>query len=905
MKLLILILTLIVLPVARGAATSPLDTAFQDALMAEEGRRDLLSAIRGYQSVIELVDSQRQLAATALFRLGECYRKLGRTNDAVAQYQRLVREYPGETSLADLSRQNLAALGTVEKGASQSTTDAFGLGSEEQLALNQLRQELRDSPDVFRRSAQAKLKSAIETGSVRLAEAILDAGADVNGVPGNRPPLHIAAERGQRRLAEILLARGADINRMAPVNVSQEQVAIYGPPIYGAAFNGPDITERQAIYGTVLHVAVAYGNETVAELLLSKGASLDSRDTAGNTPLHAAVGSLEMTLFLIAHGAKVSVTNLKGETPLHLAARYPKKEEERERVAALLKAGADPNVRGARVVVDSQGQSSEVSTPTPLVFALIGSYEKGHLETARLLLAAGGKVRGGPDRVALAIARTMGDLALLKLVIGATDRETLFAASAELVRAALGLKSGAVLKVLLDAGVSPDRSVQVQGETFPLMTAVNIHFTEVSLPASQSPRDSRTAAMPAGLPPIGPAVGLPMVGGSIPPPQWQQSSPSSTVSSTGTKGIDLMRLLIDAKADVNATNSQGSTVLHVAAAANSLELVDVLLAAGASVEVRDAAGQTPMDRVWYQYGRKGTLLALPTSVGQFGTLAVYRREPADFAEKPIVQRLLKAAPQMVLPSHEHISVVWRGWRYFFFRKALESRPPNLADALLRWPKDSNAHGLSPQDLSSVSTDWPDFLSLHIRRGGFARRIEQVIDVGPNWPAGTNCAWNRSLEWGDQIEVPELTHIEGQVWNGHSESIVTALDCCTRAEVTVESSIGQMKLSIRPAFLRGMTWTSEKGVFNLPMPPVQEFGNSGGKKLYTGTVASFELGRALNNCPVVPLDRDFRQVKVKRKAEGDGGIAGTHVIDISAPSGRDFLLQDGDLVEIPSREQAAP
>src|SRR5215472_1866249 len=50
---------------------------------------------------------------TAIFRLGECYRKLGRTNEAVAQYQRIVREFSDQQTLATLSQQNLAGLGAV------------------------------------------------------------------------------------------------------------------------------------------------------------------------------------------------------------------------------------------------------------------------------------------------------------------------------------------------------------------------------------------------------------------------------------------------------------------------------------------------------------------------------------------------------------------------------------------------------------------------------------------------------------------------------------------------------------------------------------------------------------------------------------------------------------------------
>ncbi len=84
---------------------------FQSALMQEEGLRNYEAAIREYEGVIAALDEQRRLAASAVYRLGECFRKLGRTNEAVAQYERLLAEFAGEESLARLSRQNLAGLG--------------------------------------------------------------------------------------------------------------------------------------------------------------------------------------------------------------------------------------------------------------------------------------------------------------------------------------------------------------------------------------------------------------------------------------------------------------------------------------------------------------------------------------------------------------------------------------------------------------------------------------------------------------------------------------------------------------------------------------------------------------------------------------------------------------------------
>src|SRR5204862_8046270 len=89
-----------------------------------------------YQALIARFDQNRQLAATAVFRLGECYRKLGRTNDAIAQYERIVREFSDEQMLATLSRQNLAGLGAiaaVSRGTAASTLSPAGRAEQRRL----------------------------------------------------------------------------------------------------------------------------------------------------------------------------------------------------------------------------------------------------------------------------------------------------------------------------------------------------------------------------------------------------------------------------------------------------------------------------------------------------------------------------------------------------------------------------------------------------------------------------------------------------------------------------------------------------------------------------------------------------------------------------------------------------
>ena len=108
-----------------GAATNNLTSLLQQGLFEEEANRNLDAAIASYQSLATQFDKDRQVAATAVFRLGECYRKLGKTNEAVLQYERIILEFPDQQTLATLSRQNLLGIGVQVAGFEAGSETVF------------------------------------------------------------------------------------------------------------------------------------------------------------------------------------------------------------------------------------------------------------------------------------------------------------------------------------------------------------------------------------------------------------------------------------------------------------------------------------------------------------------------------------------------------------------------------------------------------------------------------------------------------------------------------------------------------------------------------------------------------------------------------------------------------------
>jgi ankyrin repeat protein len=140
------------------------------------------------------------------------------------------------------------------------------------------------------------LHSAAGRGDLEIAETLIEHGADVNAaITGGTTPLHEAAEGGFAEVARILLSHGAEINRTNSSGMT---------PLLMAAGRG---AERK---GTAC-----------LELMLAKGANLDAVDDRGNTSLHLAVnyGNEAAAEVLVKHGIKINATNKGGQTALKLA----------------------------------------------------------------------------------------------------------------------------------------------------------------------------------------------------------------------------------------------------------------------------------------------------------------------------------------------------------------------------------------------------------------------------------------------------------------------------------------------------------------------------------------------------------------------------------------------------------
>jgi hypothetical protein len=335
-----LLVSLLGLAQGVSAATNDLSSALQKGLFEEEANHDFSSAIAAYQSVVSQYDENRKLAATAVFRLGECYRKRGDTNDATAEYERILRDFSDQSVLVALSRQNLTELGRPSTMNTLTGSSALADQSErtaldaqlhqlESLPKEQARIAIQqDFPNPVLNSLMQKLVEAEQKfASVKVdygpqhAE-VVKAAAVVETINNQIDAQVEAVLRGLKMkldAAKRLETRSETSTGDATASTSSEVEEI--KRIQTMITDSPDLINAQdhGTGGTPLHSAAGQGKLQVAAFLLANGANVEARipNFMDRTPLHFAAdnGHKAMVELLLSKGANVQDADSDGKRP--------------------------------------------------------------------------------------------------------------------------------------------------------------------------------------------------------------------------------------------------------------------------------------------------------------------------------------------------------------------------------------------------------------------------------------------------------------------------------------------------------------------------------------------------------------------------------------------------------------
>jgi ankyrin repeat protein len=823
----------------RCYAADPVSDTLQKGLFEEEANHNLEAAIQAYQSVLNLGNDQRKMMATAVFRLGECYRKQGKNAEAIAQYERVLRDYSDQAVLIKFSRQNLASLGAGER-VSTNAVSAIPATNVEAGEVQRIKAMIKDSPDLINvagPTGSTPLGDAASKCYLTVAEFLLSNHADIEEKGRNgTTPLHQAVANGHKAMVELLLAHHANVNARA---------------------SGGE---------TPLDLAAQKGFKAVAEVLLANKAEINSQDNESWTPLHKAArnGLKAMSEFLLASGADVNARYKTGGTPLFEAVKYGHLAP----AELLLGHKADPNL--------SDGAWS------PLFKAVA----EGRLEMARLLLEHGADAKArmqnyedrqqrpnrqgnvmfmGPEFrqnvTLLHVAVSLNQKAMVELLLKFhADVNGADANGATPLLYAVGLSQTPIAEVLLANGADVNRrgdfEIAVGADNYrqvePLKIAVFRGQTEMVALLLRCKADVNVT-------------------------NEKNQTPLRAAVDYGRK--DMVEMLLHANADPNTADADNHyTPLHVAVMNRQNDIVALLLEHGAQANVLDYSGNTPLayaktQRPGQSYGYSPEIVRMLHEHGAIDDLQRRSFVTANREEHNYTERLFEKDTNR--------------YNHFTLYEA-------IAQAYNATKRNPGNTPLPPAGGAQSALAFPDFARVKISRltakEGETKEIKMNLDVA--FSSG-DISKNIGLDWGDVVEIPEQDHPVNMGWGGLSEQAYDTLQRCLTRKVELVVKGQTNSITLKPNLVQTRSRLATA-------PFAVEFYQPGMAPQPLKEMSSFWLYQVVLGSGVLRSSSDVAHVKVRR-ADPTTKEARELVFNLEKSDPRnDLWLRDGDVIEIPEK-----
>jgi ankyrin repeat protein len=933
------ILTVLVSLAASGlaaASTNDLTTPLQRGLFEEEANHQLDAAIVNYKEAIEHFDHERQLAATAVFRLGECYRKLGRTNEANAQYARIVREFPDQTQLAQLSQSYLPVGAAV---VAASTIESSALPPDEDKFLREVKESVQNSPDLVNQ----QLFTAAENGYVSAAEFLIAHGADVS-LPG---PMVAAARKGNEAMVQLLFSHGAAVDSRDDSRDNSSSTPLFFAVQNGfmtvcrtLVAHGADVNAKNKNGSTPLQIALDHGNLPAAEFLISNKAQPSPDLMNGELLMAAQNGQVSKAEFLLAHGADVNL-----RSPIVAAAT----QGNDAMVRLLLSHGAKVDSRGdggrtalgyamekgfmdvchTLVAHGADVNAKDVDTKTPLQIAV----EKGNIIAAEFLITNKAQIdiRRGDGLTPLTTAIIMDQIDMVKLLLdnhADANMETGPSNGARSpLRCAIDKHNAKIVQLLLDHGAKPnaadiealvDDSSQgnidmvrmliehgadvnaktSQGKT-PLLMAMEQGDTNMVKFLLDSHADANMESIYGGrVGPFRPTVSRPVLSSPLSGPL------SPLLWAIENSHAQMVQLLLDHGAKPNTMNIDGDTALMHAITHRDTDMVRLLIEHGADVNLLDKQGRPPLAQLT-QPGILSSSHALPFP-GIPGVNGLSDTGPQ------IEALLIKAGAD---PDYNRRRAIWTCGDNGRPKEEIFQCPTNSINhyTLLEFlaalyqavpgPGFGRGGGGGPGSSASYAhadnlVRFPDFARVEIHRLDGKRAQVLHVNVADILRSGDDSK-DVALRAGDMVEIPEQEHKVADRWVALSQADVIALNKYLLRTVHRVSRDGTNDIALSPSLgvLDQTSFMPFRGNLTTDLGTNWLAEALKGRKADT-VVRSFLLNAVVRDANVLLNTWDLTRVRLKR-----GGAKMT--FDLTANPPPDVWLEDGDVIEIPELGEAPP
>jgi ankyrin repeat protein len=414
-------------------------------------------------------------------------------------------------------------------------------------------------------AADTRLVEAVKAGRTDVVVALLKERIDVNAPAGDgSTALHWAVHRDDLATVERLLDARANVNVADDHGVS---------PLLLACTNGNvALVERLLAAGANPNMATASGHRPLMEgsrtgrtavvrALIAAGADVNAADPFhGQTALMWAAAHRHPPLvrLLLEHGADVRGRSKVGFSSLMFAAQ----QGDLETTHVLLNAGAELDARTPDGVSALLIASGSVDGSTSGQFTIVNP--SGHEAVALLLLDRGADPNAtdafGITPLHAAVRNDRRELARALLMRGANP-------NARLLKPRPGIMFGDVDERLWDPGATP-LVVAAKAANVELMKLLVAHGADPSLTST----DGTTALMAAAG--VARTEGQTMV--------------------TPERALEAAMLALRLGNPIDSVRSDGWTALHGAAYNGADVVVRFLAESGATLDVRDKEGRTPL-----------------------------------------------------------------------------------------------------------------------------------------------------------------------------------------------------------------------------------------------------------------------------------------------------------------------